>query len=174
LPACDTAGALNEWNDSAGAMVERKQKQRRAVTLLELVAVVTLIGIMASVAMFRIGTAGVGDFGAQGIARRIAMDMKIARRAAISTGDNHYLSFTVVDGAVTNYRLYRKASGGDVTADALRSIPSEVTVTVSATKAEFNFEGEALGAYTVTLAGPNRSWQLTTVPVTGSVRMTEL
>lgn len=153
-------------------MADRK-KQRRAVTLLELVAVVTLIGIMASVAMFRIGTGGVGDFGARGIGGRIAMDMKIARRAAISTGDNHYLSFTVSGGKVTSYRMYRKASGGDVTADAVRTVPDEVTVTVSASTAEFNFEGEALAAYQVTLAGPNRTWQLDVVPVTGAVSLTE-
>jgi len=141
---------------------------------LELVAVVTLIGILASVAMFRLGSAGLGDFGAQGVGGRIALDLKLARRASISTGDNHYLSFTVSGGKVTSYRMYRKASGGDVTADAARDIPDELTVTVSATTAQFNFEGEALAAYQITLAGPNRTWQLDVVPVTGMVRSTEL
>ncbi len=141
---------------------------------MELVAVVTLLGILAGIAMFRLGTAGIGDFGAQGVARRIAIDMRLARRAAISTGDNHYLSFTVNGGNATDYRMYRKASGGDVTADAVRSLPEDVSVTVSATTVEFDFEGQALAAYQVTLTGPNRTFQLNVVPVTGVVRISEL
>ncbi len=140
---------------------------------MELLAVVTLMGILGAVAMFRIGTAGLGDFGAQGIGRRIALDMKLARRASISTGDNHYLSFTESGGKAVSYRMYRRASGGDETADAVRDIPDEVTVTVSTTTVEFDFEGQALAAYQITLAGPNRTWQLNAVPITGTVTMAE-
>lgn len=141
---------------------------------MELIAVVSLIGILASVVMFRLGTGGVGDFGAQGLADRITWDLKIAQRASVSTGDNHYLSFTVSGGKVTSYRLYRKASGGDVVADAVRDIPDEVVVTVSSSTAEFDFEGAAQAAYQITLAGPHRSWRLAVVPVTGSIQTTEL
>ena len=126
-------------------MDDRRHK-RRGVTLLELLVVVFFIGVLAAVAIGRLGKTALGDFGAEGDARRLSLDLAQARRAA----------------------------GGDVAVDEYRGFPSQAVVTVSHGQAEFNFEGQALAAYQITLAGPNRTWQADVVPVTGAVRISEL
>ena len=154
-------------------MDDRRHK-RRGVTLLELLVVVFFIGVLAAVAIGRLGKTALGDFGAEGDARRLSLDLAQARRAAIATGDNHYVLFDIDAGNAVGCQLYRKAAGGDVAVDEYRGFPSQAVVTVSHGQAEFNFEGQALAAYQITLAGPNRTWQADVVPVTGAVRISEL
>ena len=38
----------------------------------------------------------------------------------------------------------------------------------------FDFDGAALGSYTVTVAGPERSWTVSVVMLTGSVQVAEI
>ena len=78
------------------------------MTLLELVAVVFIIGLLGAMAVTRYGIHAIADVGAQGFARRLALDCLQARRRAISTGDNHLLRFTIVGGKATQYALYRR------------------------------------------------------------------
>jgi prepilin-type N-terminal cleavage/methylation domain-containing protein len=145
------------------------------LTLLELIVVLALIGIFAAVAAARLGTAPLKNFASHADARRLALDLLQARRRAIAYGDNHYLEFTSSGGQVVSYTLYRRLSGGGVEAvDEPREFPQQETVTASHAQAEFDFEGAALAAYQVTLAGPDRTWQVTVTPVTGAIRVTEL
>src|SRR5262245_4043678 len=74
--------------------VARRARARRAMTLLELAAVVLIIGLLGVMAATRYGGNAVADVGAQGFARRLALDCSQARRRAISTGDNHLLRFS--------------------------------------------------------------------------------
>ncbi len=136
--------------------------------------VLTLLAIFTAVAASRLGPLPRMNFAANADARRLALDMMQARRRAIATGDNHYLEFTSSGGQVTGYTLYRRLGGGAQAVDAARTFPHQETVTVSHAQAEFNFEGAALAAYQVTFTGPDRTWRLTVVPVTGAVRVTEL
>src|SRR5262245_10623522 len=155
---------------------ERRQAlgRRAGLTLLEIVCVLTLIGIFAAVAAPRLGLAPIKNFAAQGDARRLALDLMQARRRAIATGDNHYLDFVTSGGAVTSYTLYRRLSGGGVQAvDSVRNFPQQETVAASHAQAEFNFQGTALAAYQITFTGPDRTWQVNVVMATGSVRVTE-
>jgi hypothetical protein len=138
-----------------------------------LLAVLMLIAVFTAVAMARLGVEPLKNFASQSDARRLASDLIQARRRAISTGDNHYLEFTSSGGAVTGYTVYRRLSGGGVAAvDAARTFVQQETVGVSHTQMEFNFEGAALAAYQVTFTGPDRTAQVTVVPVTGAVRVT--
>jgi prepilin-type N-terminal cleavage/methylation domain-containing protein len=150
--------------------------RRRAagLSLLELLVVLTLIGIFAAVASARFGADPRKNFGAEADARRLALDLLQARRRAIATGDNHYLEFTASGGNVVGYTLYRRLSGGGVQAvDEPRTFLQQEEVTVSHAQAEFDFEGAALAAYQMTLTGPNRTWQVTVVPATGTAKVTE-
>ncbi len=146
---------------------------RAGFSLLEVAVVVTVLGILAAVGMSRLGQTTYGNLGAQGDARRIALDLLQAQRRAISTGDNHYLQFTPGGGPVTSYALVRRAAGGDVTLDTVSEIPRGVTITPSHAVAEFNFEGAALAAYQIEIAGPDRNWTVSAVPATGAVRVLE-
>ncbi len=142
---------------------------RQAVTLLELIAVVAILGIFAVVAISRIGPGTLYNFGARADARRLAVDLLQARRGSIATGENHYLAFTVVGGEATGYALFRRKAGGDVAVDTPHEFPGNVVVTTSHADAEFTFEGAALAAYQIELTGPEQTWQVDVVPVTGAI-----
>ena len=149
--------------------MNRVHSARRAVTLLELVAVVAILGCFMVVAISRIGPGTLRNFGARADARRLAVDLLQSRRRSIATGENHYLAFAVVGGEATGYTLYRRKAGGDIAADSPHEFPGNVVVTVSHDDAEFTFEGAALAAYQIVLTGPEQTWQVDVVPVTGAV-----
>jgi Tfp pilus assembly protein FimT len=140
---------------------------------LELLAVLLLIAVFTAVAMARFGIEPLKNFASQSDARRLASDLIQARRRAISTGDNHYVEFASSGGAVTGYTIYRRLGGGGVAAvDAARPFVQQETISVTHSQMEFNFEGAALAAYQATFTGPDRTAQVTVVPVTGAVRVT--
>ncbi|NQT37594.1 MAG: type II secretion system protein [Planctomycetes bacterium] len=168
-PAGVLATRLEETLFLRGATRARPRWTRRAVTLLELVAVVAILGIFAVVAVSRIGPGTLHNFGARADARRLAVDLLQARRRSIATGENHYLAFTVVGGKATSYTLYRRDAGGDVAVDSPHEFPANVVVATSHTDAEFTFEGAALAAYQLTLTGAEQTWRVDVVPVTGTV-----
>jgi len=74
---------------------------------------------------------------------------------------------------VTGYEVCRN-SGGTVTAvDELQQFGGDVAIKHSANEMEFNFEGEALAAYTVIIVGDGRYWYVTVAQATGAVRVVE-
>lgn len=139
---------------------------------MELLAVVTLIGIFASVAVMRYGREIFGDFGSQAESRKISLALLHAQRASITTGKNHYLQFDAA--AATTYSIFRRADAGDTLVDGPVELGTDVVVSITGdTSMEFNFEGQALAPYEIALAGENRSWRLEVIPINGSVRVTE-
>jgi len=141
-------------------------------SLLELVAVVTLMGILSVVAVARLGPTVVGDVGARSDGRRLALDVIQLRRRAIATGDNHFLTFTTQSSTIVGYQLFRATSRGDVEIDTPRQFPPQLSVVPSSRRWEFNFEGQALAAYHADLTGPNRTRQIDVIPLTGTVQVT--
>jgi len=153
--------------DSIAAMA-RRASARRAMTLLELAVVVLIVGLVGAVAVTRYGGSAIADVGAQGFARRLALDCLHARRRAISSGDNHLLRFTIAGSEATQYALYRRQGASVVLVDSVRTVPDDVTVTTGgAVDVEFTFTGEALASYGINVQGPNRSRSVTVYQVTG-------
>jgi len=152
----------------------RRTRVRRALTLLELTFVVAVLGLMATMAVTRFGHDAIANAGARGFVRKLALDMLQAQRRAISTGDSHYVQFQSANGAITGSTLYRCSAGGDTAVDSDRPVPRDVTVESSHMRCEYAFEGSALASYIITVAGPDRSWQIHVTSATGSVRVTEL
>jgi prepilin-type N-terminal cleavage/methylation domain-containing protein len=148
----------------------RRLQRRRAFNLLEMVAVLAIVALLAAAGVTRFGSGTLENVGAEGFARKLALDLLQARRRTIATGDNHYLQLTVAGSNVTSYVMYRRASGGDVVVEEMRTVPAGVTVATSATTLEFDFSGASLAAYTITVNGPNRTWTVSTVMATGAVR----
>ena len=148
-----------------------RRKFRRGFSLLELLAVITLLGILAGVGITRMNRGTLLDVGAQGDARRVALDLLQARRRAISTGDNHYVLFTMNGGSATGFTVYRRASGGDVAVESPRTVSDDVTITPNTSVAEFAFDGTSLASYTITVAGEAKSWTVQVIPATGSIRV---
>ena len=138
------------------------------MTLLELAVVVAIVGMLGVMAATRYGTNAMADVGAQGFARRLALDASQARRRAISTGDNHLLRFSFSGSNATQYGLYRRTGGSTTLVDDVHPVPSNVTVTTAGTTdMEFIYTGEALASYTITVIGPDRTWTVTVPQVTG-------
>ncbi|MEQ8211069.1 MAG: hypothetical protein RH917_14680 [Lacipirellulaceae bacterium] len=159
--------------------LEYRQKARRclqwrAFSFLEVIAVVTLIGIVSLAAISRFGHSSLENLSAEGYARLLQRDLMQARQRTVATGDNHYLSLTTIGGEVTTYTMWRRASGGDVAVDQARTTPTGLTVTASHTTLEFDFDGSALASYVVTAAGPDRSWQVSAIPATGLCQVADV
>jgi type II secretory pathway pseudopilin PulG len=137
------------------------------MTLLELTVVTVIIGLLGVMAAMRYGSGAVADADGQGFARRVALDCSHARRLAIATAQNHLLRFTIVGGKATSYAVYRRNGVNTTLVDKVHAVPAGVTVTTSATDAEFTYVGEALASYTITVQAPDRSWTVTVPQVTG-------
>lgn len=146
----------------------RRGSARRAMTLLEIIAVTVVIGVVAAMAVTRYSPDTIADVGAQGFARRVAFDCLQARRRAIATGDNHLLRFTFSGGNATQYAVYRKVSGVPTLVDEVHAVPANVTVaTGGVADVEFQFTGEALSSYTITVTAPDRTRTVTVLQATG-------
>ncbi len=138
------------------------------MTLFELIAVVFVIGLVSAMAVMRFSTTTLADIGATGFARRLSLDCAQARRRAIATGENHLLRFTLSGGNATQYGLYRRSGATTMLVDDLHAVPANVAVaTGGATDVEFQFSGEALASYTVSITSTNRSKTVTIPQVTG-------
>jgi Tfp pilus assembly protein FimT len=137
------------------------------MSLLELAAVVFIIGLLGTMAATRYGSAAIADVDAHGFAQRLAFDFSQARRRAIATGDNHLVRFTVSGGLATQYAVFRRQGASTNQVDSVHSVPADVDVTTSATDAEFTFNGEALASYTVTIQAPDRTYTVTIPQATG-------
>src|SRR6476659_4689566 len=149
-------------------VVARRASPRRAMTLFELIAVVFIIGIVSAMAVTRYSTTTLADIGATGFARRVSLDCAQARRRAIATGDNHLLRFTLSGGNATQYGLYRRSGASTTLVDDVHAVPANVTVTTGGvTDVEFQFTGEAIASYTVSITSADRSTTVTIPQVTG-------
>ena len=138
---------------------------------MELLAVVTLMGIFAAVAISRYGRSVFGDFGSQAGARTLSLALLQTQRAAITSGDNHFLEFN--SSTPTAYSLKQRTGLGTVLVAGPYDLSADMDVAVSHTAMEFTFEGQALAAYVITISGDNREWQLDVIPISGAVRVTE-
>jgi len=150
------------------------EKNRFGYSLLELVAVLALLGIISAAATVRLASKSMGNLGAKADARGLALDLMQARRRAIATGNNHFIEFQQESGKIVGYTVRQRLEGGGTEAvEPPRRFAEDITATVSPSSPEFTFEGEALAGYTITLAAPDRTWQVTVAQATGAVQVAE-
>jgi|GEM_PF-1673273 len=157
----------------------RQLRQRRGVTLLELLVVVTLTGILSTAVVGRYGRSIFGDIGARTEAHQLWLDMQRARREAIRSGTPHTIlmsgsasgpwsGYQIVAGSAADAR-----SGRGSAVSEPRTFPEELSATGDSPTVEFNFEGQADRPVTLQLTGPHRSWRVQVLPLIGSVTVTE-
>lgn len=152
-----------------------KRNQRTGVSLLELIMVITVMGIVAAIGAARFGRSAFANFGSQGEARTVALAMQRAKRDAIKTGDNHFILFDAASpNAATQYSVLRRGGAGNTVVEGPTVLSTDVQVIPSTTEMDFNFEGEAAGPYTVSLNGNGRDWLISVIPVTGAVAVAEV
>jgi hypothetical protein len=140
---------------------------------MELIAVTTVLGLLAAMTLPHFGHSTIANAGARGLTRTVHLESLRAQRRAISTGSNHYVKFTLSGPDATEYALYRRNGGGDVQIGSVHTVPANVTVTPSASEFEFDFMGQALGAYTCTVVAPDRNYLVTIIAATGKAIVSE-
>lgn len=118
------------------------------------------------------------NMGAQSECRRLALDLLQSQRSSISTGEAHGIVFVASGGSITGYRVVRGlewngtsyvTGGATVDVDAPRTFAQDLNVTATHAVLGYSFEGQAGGAYRVTLTGPHREHQIEVVPITGAI-----
>lgn len=146
----------------------KSSNPHKGMTLIELLAVVMIVGIMSSVLIMRLGPMSIGNPGAKAVARRLTLDLRHARSLAIATGVNHYLGFDVSGSSLTGYTIYREAGATDPAVESYRNFERGVTATGSTTRAEFDPTGAALGGYSFVVTGTTQSFTVTVIAATGT------
>lgn len=150
--------------------MKNQTARRRGLSLLELLAVITLMGIFASIAIARLGPTIFGDFGSQADARRVGLALLQAKRRAITAGNEHAVAFQNDAYGNLTYKLVSvDPFGGTTLVDGPFPFSQNVAAAVSHNTMTFNFEGQALAAYTVDLTGPHKSWRISVVPINGAL-----
>jgi Tfp pilus assembly protein FimT len=154
-------------------MHRRTKRKSFGFSLLELLAVVTFMGILAGVVIARNGRSLLGNFSSGGDSRRISLAMLEAKRRAITTGLEHAVEFSG-SGADLQFSVISIDSFGSTTVvDGPMSMQDDLTVAMSHARMSFNFEGQAGGSYWITLTGPRKIGRIDVIPITGSVSYTE-
>ncbi|MEO1526860.1 MAG: GspH/FimT family pseudopilin [Planctomycetota bacterium] len=149
----------------SGRRQRSSRTQRRGLSLLELLVVVTLLGVFSSVVLIRYGRDIFGDVGAKAETQILAQGILHAQRAAIRTGDKHGVIILGSTGSVTGWNVVRRfPDGTDVLVDGPHQIAEDVSVTTNSNEMWFDFEGAGTNLFTARLTGPNRVFQLEIEP----------
>ncbi len=146
----------------------RRASARRAMTLFELIAVVSIVGIISLMAVTRFSATTLADIGATGFARRLSLDCCAGPPPRDRHGRQSSASLHALGGNATQYGLYRRSGASTTLVDDVHAVPANVTVTTGGvTDVEFQFTGEALASYTVSITSPDRTKTVTIPQVTG-------
>lgn len=158
----------------AGRRFCRQRGCRSGFSMLEMMAVIVILGLLAAMAVARMDSSTLGNMASRVVARQMALDLMQARRRAIATGENHRLALQAGMGGHVGYTMEQGAAGSATAVDEYFAFPSGVVLVISPNSSpEFDFQGEALAAYTITVAGPQRTWQIDVYQLTGAVKVTE-
>lgn len=154
---------------------QRRVSQRRfGLSLLELLAVVTLMSIFAAAAMTRFGRDIFGDSGVRSGARLLSLGILEAQRSAIRTGDSHGVQFSGTE-SVSAWSVFHIGQDGKRTIiDGPHEIPTDYRLQVSSSEVQFDFEGNGIEAFEADFQGPNRRWNVAVFPLTRTVQSREV
>jgi type II secretory pathway pseudopilin PulG len=142
------------------------------MTLLELLAVVVILGLLASVAVIRMSSATVSSVAGEATATGVADTLRLARREAVEHGATNATGYSVICTA-TSYSvkdLYAGTSAPSV------SLPAGWSFGSSSCTVTFNPYGAASatgGVTSLSLSDGTRTWHVNFVPATGYVSCTK-
>lgn len=140
----------------------------RAMTLIELIAVVTIIGILSSVVLMRLGGGSFGRPSVHAFSRQLSVDLRYTRSMAITQKVNHYLGFDS-----TGYTIFRRDSP-DVVVNPRQPLPKGVEGSISDWNFEFEPSGAALAGYWANLSSSGVTYRVEVILVTGTTTVRKL
>ena len=152
-----------------------KQVSRQGLTLLEVIAALSLMAALATISATGFRIAAVSTVETATTAQSLRLELAKTRRLAIKTGESHGVRFVTEGGRVAGFVSYRRRSDGvEVRAEQPIRFSDGMAVSVSEKAVEFAAEGNAVQACQIKLAAAARTWQISVVPVTGAVLLREL
>jgi len=149
-------------------------KPKDAFSLIELVLVAALLGVIAMIAIPRIGGGAADRLAATTTAREIASDMRLARSLAIANAGTNPLGYAVQMTGGSPYSGYRIVN---LTTSATVSTKTVAAAVVCTGDGEFRFS--ALGSLSggsgtaLSVSADGRQYALTLAPATASVTIQE-
>ncbi|TWT48872.1 hypothetical protein Pla111_06480 [Botrimarina hoheduenensis] len=141
-----------------------------------MVTVVVILGIVAGMAITRFGHDTLATVDAEGVARRVTLAMRLARRQAISEGVNAAVILSPDGTAVSSFTVVRAAASGDEPVEAVMPVASGVTMVATAARWEFDYTGALAtpSGGTVTITSPGWTWTITMNALTGQPRLSRV
>ncbi len=153
----------------------REPSTRLGVSLLELIAVVAILGVISAGVVSRFGRDAFGSVGVRGEARRLSLGLLEAQRCAIRTGDDHGIRTYGSTNSISAWEVVREYDDGSrEVGDGPYSIPDDYQVQVDTSEIFFDFEGNGRSSFNVRLDGPKRYWQLRVFPLTRMIDCQEI
>ncbi|PQO25410.1 hypothetical protein C5Y96_24015 [Blastopirellula marina] len=160
-------------NDRTCKQARSTVNRHQGYSLLELLAVVTILGLLAAIGATRLAPGIQGNVARGTDSFRTLMALRQARAAAIATGDDHRLRMISSSGTITGFQIER-LGGSTTIVEGPHNFSDEATILQSGSHATFNFQGEATVAPVLTFAGPDRTDRITVVAATGWGLLEEL
>ncbi len=157
------------------SIVNSRPQFRDALSLVELLVVVTMLGLFASAAMMRFGRDTFADSGARSESRLLSLTLLHAQRSAIRTGEMHGVVFQ--GGAASSMRwqvMKRDARGGLTAVDEEHDVAQGVSLTTDRHEIWFDFEGIGIVPFNARLAGVNRTYDVRVEPLTRMITTEEV
>lgn len=146
---------------------------KQGFSLLELLAVVVLLGILAAVGAARLSPGIQGNLANGTDSFRILMALRQARASAISTGDNHRVRLLSTSGVISGFQVEHIGTVTTIVEGPYDFTP-ETSVTQTGGDATFDFQGLATVAPVLTFTGPDHTHRITVVAATGWGLLEEL
>ncbi len=153
----------------------RPHHERRAFSLLELTAVIAIVGLISGMAIIRFGHDTIAVVDGEGFVSRLSKSLQVARRISIAEGSGGTLQFNRDSGNVASFQILRDTGSGDVEVDSIVSVPNDVTVTTPADRWNYDYSGALVtpaSGGTITVNAPGWTWTLQSFATTGHCRVT--
>ncbi|MCK4519554.1 MAG: prepilin-type N-terminal cleavage/methylation domain-containing protein [Candidatus Omnitrophica bacterium] len=143
--------------------------RKKGYTFAEILFVIIILGVLAGIAIPRVGVDFAVKMKVKTAAQRLASDLRLTRRLAVTNNENYKLS---VDSSAKKYSIYNSA---DEQTGITRSIDTDIIVS-----ADKDFIFEALGNASVSsdtvislLADENQA-DITVTAATGKISVSGL
>ncbi|QDU76159.1 hypothetical protein Pan97_32040 [Bremerella volcania] len=160
-------------SDRAATKLRSLARRHQGFSLLELLAVVIILGLLAAIGAARLAPGIQGNVARGTDSFRTLMALRQARASAIATGDDHRLRMLTTSGVITGFQIER-VGGSTTIVEGPHAFSGETTILQTGSHATFNFQGEATVTPVLTFAGPDRTDRITVVSATGWGLLEEL